>query len=619
MAVLISLDGVTRRHADQQVLDGVTLGVEDGDRVGVIGANGSGKSTLLRILAGVDEPDDGRVVTGSRVQATYVAQEPAFDPDQRVLDAVTDAAPAQPRTGAVVRDAMDSAEAAERERSAVAYLDRLGVRSWDQTLGALSGGQRKRVALARGIAADDAWTASGAGEGLLVLDEPTTHLDVDVVEWLEGHLRARTGGLVIVTHDRYLLDRVATRIVEVEGGTTRSGYGNYAAYLEARSVRAEQTAAEERRRQNRARVELAWLRRGAKARTSKAKYRVERAWDLVETGPPEEAAELQVALPSRRIGSKVVNLHNAGTRYGDRWVLRGVEHRLAPDARIGIVGPNGAGKTTLLSLIAGRKEPDAGKVSIGETIVPGWYGQDPEALPAQQRVIDAVKEIVLETRVPDGKVVTAAQLLERFGFPASLQRSWVGQLSGGERRRLELLRVLATMPNLLLLDEPTNDLDLDTLAVLEEFLDTWPGALVVASHDRYFLDRVCDDLFSVEPDGTVRHHPGGWTAWREVRAEQARAARAVDRVPVAPGPAAAPGERPRKLGFRERRELDGLDVRMATLETRKVELAGRMQDAGGDHSAVLRAGEELTAVIAELEEAESRWLELAETAEAAQR
>lgn len=643
---LLSLDAVAKRHADTQVLAEVTLGVHSGDRLGVIGLNGSGKSTLLRIMAGDTEPDAGRVVGGSLVRVSYVAQEPDLDPDERVLPVVVglSTADAEPPTAAAraLREfeqataalelaptdervhqrleaavrLMDAGGGWELERRARALLDRLGVLEAHRMVGTLSGGQRKRVALARGLAAE---------AELLILDEPTNHLDVEAIEWLEDRLLARSGALVIVTHDRYLLDRVATRIVEVESGTIRTGHGSYTDHLEARILREEQAAAADRRRRNRARTELAWLRRGPKARTSKARYRVRQAREVIEARPEPEDGDLNLRLPGRRIGSKVVNLQNAGKRYGDRWVLRGIDYRLSPKARIGVVGPNGAGKTTLLGLIAGRLQPDAGKVVIGETVVAGWYGQDPEPLPPSRRMIDAVDEVVRET-VVDGVRVTAGQLLERFGFAAATQRAWVGQLSGGQRRRLELLRVLGTMPNLLLLDEPTNDLDLDTLGVLEELLDSWPGALVVASHDRYFLDRVCDEVLSIEPDGSVRQHPGGWSAWREARAAQERAlaerAAAADRRQEATRPRAAvrkragqPSGRGRKLSYAERREVDELERRLGDLEERKTTLTESLQQTIDDHETSRAVSEELAEVLDALESAETRWLELAEIGE----
>ena len=597
---IVSLEKVRKQHAEKLVLDGATLGIDDRDRVGVIGRNGSGKSTLLRIVAGDLEPDDGRVVLTDGLRVRHVPQEPALPPDATALAAAL----ATPGSF----DPLVDRAAVQRGQRARAMLDRLGVVDPDQLIGTMSGGQRKRVAIAAALVDDT---------DLLILDEPTNHLDVEVVEWLEDELRNRPGALLLVTHDRYLLDRIATRIVEVEAGALHSGYGSYFDYLEARAKRQQQAAATEQRRANRARVELAWLRRGARARTSKAKYRVERAQELLTTEPDTPPSELAIELPSRRLGSKVVNLHNAGKRYGDRMVLRGVDHKLKPGDRIGLVGPNGSGKTTLLRLFAGELEPDEGKVVIGETVHLGTYGQDPRPLAADLRVLDSVKEVVLETRTLQGRTMGAGALLEQFLFPPEAQRAFVSELSGGERRRLELLLVLAEAPNVLLLDEPTNDLDLDTLSVLEEYLDDWPGVLVVASHDRYFLDRVCDDLFSIQPDGTVQHHPGGWSAWREQRAEQQRRSRTQ--------PASRPPDdvddrgarRPRKLSYAERRELSSLERRIPQLEERKTALTQQLQDAGDDYVAAQSAADELSGVLHQIEAAETRWLELSEIGDTA--
>ena len=584
---LVSLERVSKRHAEKQVLSEITLGVDEGDRVGVIGVNGSGKSTLLRLIAGVEEPDDGRVVLASHARVHYLPQDPDLPPDVTPLEAVL--------------DGIESSQHRAEE-----MLDRLGVRDLERTVAQRSGGERKRIALARALA-DDA--------NVLILDEPTNHLDVDVIEWLEGRLLGWQGALILVTHDRYLLDDVATRIVEVERGGIQTGYGNYADYLDARAIREEQAAVEERKRANRARTELEWLRRGAKARTTKAKYRVERAQALVEFRAEERRRDVEIGLPSRRIGSKVVNLHNVGKRFEERWVLRGVEVKLAPDARIGLVGPNGSGKSTLLDLIVGNLEPDEGKVVVGETIVPGFYRQEPAPMP-NTRVIDALREVVLETNTVEGITLSAAQLLERFLFSSQAQKAYVEELSGGERRRLELLRVLATAPNLLLLDEPTNDLDLDTLRVLEEYLDGWKGALVVASHDRYFLDRVCDDIWSVQSDGRLRHHPGGWSAYQAAReAERDKVTAQAKQAALSTGGGGRTGVGPRKLSYNETRELALLDKRLPELAKRKAELEQAVQESGADYEAAQRAGEELAAVLEQIDTAELRWLELHEIAE----
>ncbi|MBA2530247.1 MAG: ABC-F family ATP-binding cassette domain-containing protein, partial [Euzebyales bacterium] len=428
---------------------------------------------------------------------------------------------------------------------------------------------------------------------------------------LEAELRRRSGALLLVTHDRYLLDRVATRIVELDRGALHSGHGSYPGYLKARALRGEQAAAAERRQANRARVELAWLRRGPQARTSKSRSRVERATALLQRDVAGPAQDLAIDLPSRRLGAKVVNLHNAGKRYGGRTVLRGVDAKLKAGDRIGIVGPNGSGKTTLLGLVAGRVQPDEGKVVVGETVVVGWYGQDPRPLDPRRRVLDAVSDVVGQTRLVDGATVTAGGLAERFLFTPQAQRAYLGELSGGERRRLELLLVLAEAPNVLLLDEPTNDLDLDTLGVLEEYLDDWPGVLLAASHDRFFLERAVDDVLGIEADGSVRHHPGGWAAYRQRQQQRPPAAREPNDRAQAPGRTA---RRPR-LSYNEQRELGHLERRLPLLEERKAALAADLQRAGDDYQAATVTGAALAAVIGELETAEARWLELAEIAE----
>jgi ATP-binding cassette subfamily F protein uup len=586
MANLVSLDSVSKRHAEKLVLDEVTFGLDERDHAGVIGLNGSGKSTLLALVAGVLEPDSGRVVLASGARVAYLPQDPPLPLAASALDAVR-------ATGV---------EPYEAE----ATLDRLGVNDVAQPVGAMSGGQRKRVALARALVQP---------AELLIVDEPTNHLDVDAIDWLERHLRSRTGAVLLVTHDRYLLDRVATRVVEVERGRLFSHGGSYADYLDARALRVAQAEASERRRQNRLRTELAWLRRGAQARTSKARYRVEQAQALLEAEPEAQRAQVAIELPpGRRLGGKVVHLHEAGKRYDDRWVVRDVDHKLGPGDRVGIVGPNGSGKTTLLGLLAGRLVPDAGSVTLGDTVAVGWYTQMPSPLPPTQRVLAAVQEVVLETKLTDGVTVSTSQLLERFLFDAAAQQAYVGELSGGERRRLELLLVLARAPNVLLLDEPTNDLDLDTLGVLEEYLDAWPGTLVVATHDRFFLDRVCDDVYSVEPDGRLRHHPGGWRAYREHHDEQQRASEQTPRDPAAHP---KPQQRARKLGFNESRELAELERRIPALEQRRAELTAALEAAVDDYEAAQRTGEELAALLAELDAAEERWLELSAVAEGA--
>ncbi len=574
---LLSLEGISKTYPENPVLENVSLGISAGDRIGVIGRNGSGKSTLLAIIAGTEEPDGGSIVRARGLRVGALDQDPTFAADARVGDVVGD------------------------DRQAIALADRLALTDLSVRCTTLSGGQRKRLALAVVLATDC---------DLLILDEPTNHLDVDTIDWLEDHLSARTEALLLVTHDRYLLDQVATRVVEVHERSLFSHQGTYEDYLEAAATRDAHDAVVEHRRQQRIKIELEWLRRSPKARTSKARYRVNQAQDLIGEQHRSVRQELSIDLPSRRIGSKVVNLDNVGKRYGQTWVLRHVEYRLSQDARIGIVGPNGAGKTTLLNLIAGRIEPDEGKVTIGSTIHPGWYGQDPRSIPADTRVHAVVREQADEVRVESGIRVSGAQLLERFQFTRDQQQSTIGDLSGGERRRLELLLSLMEAPNLLLMDEPTNDLDIGTLTVLEEYLDAWKGALVVASHDRYFLDRVCSDIFSIEPDGSVIHHPGGWTAYRT--ASLAGAAPGAMKPDV---PKVRPERRRRTLTYNDQREFDQLTKSIPRLERHRKELESALRDAAGDYERTVELSGDLATLIADIDAAENRWLELSEEAD----
>ncbi|MGB9357038.1 MAG: ABC-F family ATP-binding cassette domain-containing protein [Acidimicrobiia bacterium] len=578
---LISLEAISKSYPETPVLRDASLGISRRQRIGVIGRNGSGKSTLLRIISGAEEPDSGRIVRSAGLRITSLVQDPTF--------------PAGSTVGEIIGD----------DRETIAMADRLGLNNASAAVDELSGGQRKRLALAVALAADC---------DILILDEPTNHLDVDTIDWLEDHLLSRTSVLVLVTHDRYLLDRVANRVVEVHHEALHSHHGTYEQFLEARTVREEHEAAVEHRRKQRLRIELDWLRRSPKARTSKSKARVDAVHDLIAAKQRPVDPELSIDLPSRRIGSKVVDMHNAGKEYDDRWVLRNLDLKLPPKARIGVVGENGAGKTTLLRLIAERLDPDEGTVKMGSTISPGWYGQDPQPIPLETRVNAVVRERAETTRLDSGIRVSAAKLLERFQFDAEAQRSTVGDLSGGERRRLELLLTLMEAPNLLLLDEPTNDLDLDTLEVLEEYLDAWPGALVVSSHDRYFLDRVCDDIYSIETDGSLRHHPGGWPAyWADRLAPAVRTPTQTATETPAAAAAGKPASAPRtKPTWKERQELARLTKRIPKLEAKSADLAVQLDAAAGDYDSTVDLAQQLADVLEELDAEETAWLELSE-------
>ena len=606
----MDLDGVAMSRPGKALFSDLSLTLSSGDRLGIVGLNGCGKSTLLRVLTGAAEPEAGTVRRGRGVRIAALDQVPHLPP------------------GPVLAAVGEGWEAA-------AVLDRLGMGGLtDADVGTLSGGQAKRVALARTLVSES---------DLLVLDEPTNHLDIDGISWLEDRLATYRGGLVLVTHDRHVLDRVTTRILELDRGKGYVHEGGYAAYLEGRARRDEQAADAESTRRNLARKELAWLRRGAPARTSKPKARIESATALVE-GRAEPAARAGIPdlhLGTPRLGDRVIELEGVGHHFDDGPPLfSGVDLALDNRERLGIVGANGTGKSTLLDIIAGRRQPTEGAVVVGPSVRLGYYDQLGITLDLDQRVRDAVTG---GARVPDWR---DAALLEQFWFNDDAQWAPIRLLSGGERRRLQLLLTLAAQPNVLLLDEPTNDLDIDTLRVLEEFLDDWPGALVVVSHDRAFLERTVTDVVVVDGTGRVGRRPGGYAAWEEERraarpGSRARAATvggaersasgsggSSARLPGAQGPPVATnptgvgaGSGPVASGEVRsastlRHLLKQVDKELAALHRRHDALEAQLAAAGEDHEALGRVGVEMAKVSAALAEAEERWLVLAEEAEA---
>jgi ATP-binding cassette subfamily F protein uup len=597
--ILIDAVEVTMKRPDRALFDRVSLTVSSGDRIGIIGINGTGKSTLLRVLAGTATPASGEVRRGRDVTISVLDQEAAL-PTGAVIDAVIGSDP----DGGVERW-----EAEE-------VLDRLGLgQHLDRSTDALSGGQAKRVALARALVTP---------ADLLLLDEPTNHLDLDTIEWLENRLDSHRGGLILVTHDRHLLDRLTTRMLELDRGTGHVHNEGYAGFLEARQQR--QVAAEtaEAVRRNLARSELAWLRRGAPARTSKPKARIEAAKALVDGRPegPARPANLHLEFPTPRLGDVVVELEGVAVQAPDgKVVCRDVELRLDPRERLGIVGPNGVGKTSLLDVIAGRRPAHDGDVTFGSTVEIGYYDQMGASLDPDARA----REVVAGPhRAADW---TDARLMEAFWFDTDAQWAQVHTLSGGERRRLQLLRVLADRPNVLLLDEPTNDLDLETLRSLEDFLEDWPGAVIVVSHDRAFLERVVSDALILDGSGTAARYPGGFAAWDAARRRSAGGKRdALDvgsggKRQAAEGSAADRGSKPDKQPSGRSLSTVGhllrqADKDLARLQRRKDELEQQLVTAGTDHEELARLGGELSAVETELADVEERWMELAEEQEA---
>ncbi len=598
--ILLDVDAVAASRPGRPLFADVSFTISDSDRLGIVGLNGCGKSTLLRIISGEIEPEAGTVRRGRDVRIAMLGQDPTFE-------AMT------------VRAAVTSGHGAE-DWEALAVADRLGLGSlMDADVGQLSGGQLKRVALARALVAES---------DLLILDEPTNHLDIDAIAWLEDRLAEYRGGLVLVTHDRHFLDRITTRVLELDRGAGYVHEGGYGAYLEGRALREEHAAKAERTRKNLARTELAWLRRGAPARTSKPKARIESATAIVE-GRPQAAArqgDLPLHAGTPRLGDKVVELDGVGHAFdGGSPLFSDVELRLDPRERLGIVGINGTGKSTLLDIIAGRTEPSDGTVELGTTVRLGYYDQRGRTLDPNQRVRDAVTGGHREADWAD------AALMEAFWFDGDAQWAPIGLLSGGERRRLQLLLTLAERPNVLLLDEPTNDLDLDTLRQLEDFLDDWPGALVVVSHDRAFLERTVADVIVLDGTGSASRRPGGYAAYEQERRDRRGGGRKLSDsgggTPAAPSStaedtaASGPSRRSGGSGGRSpstlRFAIRKAEKAMSELQERRDATLEEMLAAGnaGEHERMNGLGAELAELEAELATVEEGWLELASEVE----
>jgi ABC transport system ATP-binding/permease protein len=573
--ILVDVEKATVRRPDRPLFEDLSVTVRSGDRLGVVGRNGSGKSTLLRILAGVGEPEDGVVRRGRDVRVGYLDQEPVLPPG-------------------TVREAVGT------HWEAAAILEHLGMGPVaGDDVSTLSGGQTKRVALAAVLVSE---------VDLLVLDEPTNHLDVEAIAWLEARLAAFRGGLVLVTHDRHVLDRVTTRILEIEGGGGYVHDGGYASYLANRSERAERGAATEAVRRNLAKSELAWLRRGAPARTRKPKARIAAATAIVEGGPaPARAGAPELAAASRgvttpRLGDLVITLTGVGHRWGGDWLFRGLDLDLEPGGRLGVLGPNGSGKSTLLEIIEGRLPPTEGAVRTAATVRLGYYRQAGVELDPAQRVREAVAAPATQPNWEQ------ARLMERFLFDNDIQQAPIGTLSGGERRRLQLLLTLTRMPNVLLLDEPTNDLDLDTLRALEDHLETWPGSLVVVSHDRALLERTVEDVLVLDGRGRATMALNGYAGYVAAKSKPAPSSRpkpaAEPKAPAAPK-LRSPSTLRRLIGVAERA--------MADAEATRDRLAAELGMADpSDHVALTAIAQALAGAEAELSAAEERWLELSE-------
>ena len=590
MANLVSVENVSKSFGLKTLLDGVSLGVQTGDRIGVVGLNGGGKSTLLKVLTGQEQPDEGRVSQMNDIRVAMVTQEANLNPEDTVADVVLRPLGVETfewASKSSVRDVLDGLGITE-----------LGL---DSKVGQLSGGERRRTNLAAALVQE---------LDLLVLDEPTNHLDVEGVQWLADYLLKTKAALVVVTHDRWFLDTVATRTWEVHDGRVDTYEGGYNDWVYARAERARQADAVEQRRRNLARKELAWLRRGAPARTSKPRYRIEAAEALIADVPaPRDTVEL-MAFSKQRQGKVVIELEDAYIATPDgRDLVRDLTWRLAPGERIGLVGVNGSGKTTLLRVLAGEYALGTGRRIEGKTVRLGWLRQELDDLDPAMRLLDAVESVASYVQFGK-KELSASQLAERLGFSAKRQRTPVGDLSGGERRRLQLTRVLMAEPNVLLLDEPTNDLDIDTLQELESLLDSWPGTLVVISHDRYLIERICDSTWALFGDGHLTNLPGGIDEYLRRRRDMAGSG-------VTAGGSAAVAEKKRDAAadHKTRKAMTSLERKITKLQEREQGITAKMAEVATDMDALNELNTELAGVRDEIETLEMEWMELGEQLE----
>ncbi|PZD72718.1 Energy-dependent translational throttle protein EttA [Acaryochloris thomasi RCC1774] len=640
---LITLQSIAKDFGIKEILRDATFNIEAQDKVGLIGVNGSGKSTLLKMIAGLESIDRGQrwVKPGSKL--VYLPQQPNVNEDSTVLDQVfADSSDAMRlvRTYedlshrmaltegrelehlmarlATVSEQMETAGAWDLETKAKIILSKLGITDFEARVGDLSGGYRKRIALATALISDPE---------LLLMDEPTNHLDAESVEWLQNYLSQFRGALLLITHDRYFLDQVTNKIFEIDRGDLYTYAGNYSYYLEKKALAEDVAAKQERKHQGVLRRELEWLKRGPKARSTKQQARIDRIQGMQEKTFKQTQGKVEIDTPGRRIGKKVAELTGVCKAYDGRTLIQDFTYEFSPTDRIGIIGGNGAGKSTLMNLITGKIEPDSGTVDLGSTIHIGYFDQHSDdllsALNQDQRVIDYIKEVGEIVKTADGSQISASQMLERFLFPGNQQYAPINKLSGGEKRRLFLLRILMGAPNMLILDEPTNDLDVQTLAILEDYLESFNGCVIAVSHDRYFLDRTVDFIFALEPGGKLRQYPGNYSVYLDYRkVEKARdkasdkeqASNKTQKNAVETKPKSTSNQR--RLSNYERRELEKLEVSIPELEAEKVKLEQTLyREPPSEFDQVQQLSEQLANLSKKIENHTQRWIELAELEE----
>ncbi len=604
---LLTIEHLTKSYTERLLFDDTAFSVNEGEKIGVIGINGTGKSTLLRILAGLEEPDQGSVVKGRNLYIRYLPQNPVFEPGYTVLESV-------------IRENQGHEQVWDLEGQAKTMLMTLGIPGWDEKIETLSGGQRKRAALASVLLS----TAD-----LLVLDEPTNHLDSGMADWLEEYLKKFRGALVMITHDRYFLDSVTNRIVELDKGKLYSYQTNYQGFLELKAERMAMEEASERKRQSILRVELEWMKRGARARSTKQKGRIQRFEELSTRKGPEYDGEVELGSVSSRLGRTTVELKNICKSYGDKVLIQDFSYIFLKNDRVGFIGQNGSGKSTLMKMIAGWVQPDSGEIEIGQTVKLGYFSQENEAMDDSLRVIDYIKEAAEYVKTPEGSI-SASQMLERFLFPSSVQYTVIGKLSGGEKRRLYLLRILMEAPNVLILDEPTNDLDIRTLTILEDYLDSFQGIVITVSHDRYFLDRAVRRIFAFEGNGKLRQYEGGFTDYQAARQEEEAAQESLRGTAAGTAVEKEAGNgsdkntrkswkdgqvKKLKFTYKEQKEWETIEDDIAALEEKAEALGPEIDKAARDYAKLAALMKEKEETEALLEEKMERWMYLNDLAE----
>lgn len=618
---LITLENITKSYSEKVLVNNISLGINDGEKIGLIGVNGTGKSTLLKIISGAEEPDSGTVTKPNKVRIEYLPQNPYYDENatvleqvfkgtsnemkllrdyQSILDSLNENFNENLNNDLIkLQEKIDALNLWDLESEAKSVLTKLGIVNFNQKIAELSGGQRKRISLASALITPCE---------LLILDEPTNHLDNDTIDWLEEYLNNKNLSLLMITHDRYFLDRVTNRIVELDKGRLFSYDGNYSAFLEKKMERLALESSMEQKRQSLIRTELAWVRRGARARTTKQKARLQRFDDLVNTEVLSGNENLEITTASSRLGKKIIEIHNISKSFGEKKLITDLEYAIARTDRIGIIGKNGIGKSTLINILNGKLNPDSGHIEIGETVKIGCFSQDDAHMNLEMRAIDYVKEVSDYIETSDGQKITASQLCERFLFDGTMQYTLIKKLSGGERRRLHLLRTLMSAPNVLLLDEPTNDLDIETLNRLEDYLDEFPGVVICVSHDRYFLDRICNKIFAYSGNGEIDIFTGNYSDYLIFKESQPDEIEIVEEKPRNEVKKEKPKNNKKlKFTFNEQREFDTIDDDISSLENKIQSIDDNLDKYSTDFTKLQEMLDEKSNLEKELEFKYERW------------